>query len=183
MQFIQSAFDTNWIAPLGPNVIDFENRLEKYVYQVEPEGRVVALNSGTSALHLALIQLGVKSGDEVLCQSFTFAATANVITYLGATPVFVDSDTDTWNMSPEYLELAIQSRYSITGKLPKAILFVDLYGMPARIDKILEIAAKYDIPVVEDACEALGSTFKGQKCGTFGNFGALSFNGNKIIHY
>ena len=181
MQFIQSAFDTNWIAPLGPNVIDFENRLEKYVYQVEPEGRVVALNSGTSALHLALIQLGVKSGDEVLCQSFTFAATANVITYLGATPVFVDSDTDTWNMSPEYLELAIQSRYSITGKLPKAILFVDLYGMPARIDKILEIAAKYDIPVVEDACEALGSTFKGQKCGTFGNFGALSFNGNKII--
>lgn len=181
MQFIQSAFDTNWIAPLGPNVIDFENRLEKYVYQVEPEGRVVALNSGTSALHLALIQLGVKSGDEVLCQSFTFAATANVITYLGATPVFVDSDTNTWNMSPEYLELAIQSRYSITGKLPKAILFVDLYGMPARIDKILEIAAKYDIPVVEDACEALGSTFKGQKCGTFGNFGALSFNGNKII--
>ena len=181
MQFIQSAFDTNWIAPLGPNVIDFENRLEKYVYQVEPEGRVVALNSGTSALHLALIQLGVKSGDEVLCQSFTFAATANVITYLGATPVFVDSDTDNWNMSPEYLELVIQSRYSITGKLPKATLFVDLYGMPARIDKILEIAAKYDIPVVEDACEALGSTFKGQKCGTFGNFGALSFNGNKII--
>ncbi|MFZ4726494.1 MAG: DegT/DnrJ/EryC1/StrS family aminotransferase, partial [Paludibacter sp.] len=181
MQFIQSAFDTNWITPLGPNVNDFENRLKNYVLPTENEGHVVALNTGTAALHLALLQVGVQAGDEVLCQSFTFAATANVITYLGAKPVFVDSDTITWNMCPEMLEEAIKSRFIITGKLPKAILFVDLYGMPAQVDKINTIAQKWGIAVVEDACEALGSKFRGNSCGTFGDFGALSFNGNKII--
>jgi dTDP-4-amino-4,6-dideoxygalactose transaminase len=180
MQFIQSAFDTNWIAPLGPNVTDFEGRLERYVSNEKPS-RVVALNTGTAALHLALLQLGVSSGDEVLCQSFTFAATANVITYLGAKPVFVDSEYLTWNMCPVMLEEAIRSRLEITGKKPKAILVVDLYGMPARMDKIMEVANYYQIPVVEDACEALGSKFQNQSCGTFGAFGALSFNGNKII--
>lgn len=182
MQFIQSAFDTNWIAPLGPNVTDFENRLKCFLEPGEDNCKpVVALNTGTAALHLALLQLGVSAGDEVLCQSFTFAATANVITYLGAKPVFVDSENLTWNMCPVMLEEAIRSRLTITGKLPKAILFVDLYGMPAQIDKIMDVANRYDIPVVEDACEALGSSFKNQKCGTFGTFGALSFNGNKII--
>ena len=181
MQFIQSAFDTNWITPLGPNVNDFETRLKDYVLPDQEDGRVVALNTGTAALHLALLQVGVRAGDEVLCQSFTFAATANVITYLGAIPVFIDSDTVTWNMCPDMLEEAIKSRFAMTGKLPKAILFVDLYGMPAQVDKINAIAQKWGIAVVEDACEALGSRFKGKNCGTFGNFSALSFNGNKII--
>lgn len=182
MQFIQSAFDTNWIAPLGPNVTDFENRLKNYLAPDEDSCKtVVALNTGTAAMHLALLQLGVTAGDEVLCQSFTFAATANVITYLGAKPVFVDSENLTWNMCPVMLEEAIESRLSITGKLPKAILFVDLYGMPAQVDRIMEVANKHGIPVVEDACEALGSSYKNQNCGTFGTFGALSFNGNKII--
>lgn len=182
MQFIQSAFDTNWIAPLGPNVTDFESRLKNFVAPEEDNCKsVVALNTGTAALHLALLQLGVGAGDEVLCQTFTFAATANVITYLGAKPVFVDSENVTWNMCPVMLEEAIRSRLVITGELPKAILFVDLYGMPAQIDKIMEVANRYSIPVVEDACEALGSTYKNQKCGTFGDFGSLSFNGNKII--
>jgi len=181
MQFIQSAFDTNWIAPLGPNVTDFENRLQRYVSDSNAQMNVVALNTGTAALHLALLQLGVGAGDEVLCQSFTFAATANVITYLGAKPVFVDSETVTWNMCPVQLELAIEDRLATTGKLPKAVLFVDLYGMPAQADKIVAVAQKYGIPVVEDACEALGSRYMNQSCGTFGNFGTLSFNGNKII--
>jgi len=182
MQFIQSAFDTNWIAPLGPNVTDFENRLKNYVApETENSKEVVALNTGTAALHLALLQLGVSAGDEVLCQSFTFDATANVITYLGAKPVFVDSENVSWNMCPVMLEEAIKSRLAVTGKLPKAVLFVDLYGMPAQADKIVAIAEKYGIPVVEDACEALGSRYKNQSCGTFGDFGALSFNGNKII--
>lgn len=181
MQYIQSAFDGNWVAPLGPNVTEFESKIERFLFESEPEGNVVALNSGTSALHLALLQLGVGRGDEVICQSFTFAATANVISYLGAIPVFVDSELKTWNMCPEMLEIAIQSRYSITGRLPKAILFVDLYGMPAQIGPILSVAEKYGIPVVEDACEALGSVYKGQNCGTFGLFGTLSFNGNKMI--
>ncbi len=181
MQFIQSAFDTNWIAPLGPNVTDFENRLQNYVSDSNAKMNVVALNTGTAALHLALLQLGVGAGDEVLCQSFTFAATANVITYLGAKPVFIDSEMVTWNMCPQQLEIAIESRLAITGKLPKAVLFVDLYGMPAQADKIVEVANKYGIPVVEDACEALGSRYMNKSCGTFGDFGTLSFNGNKII--
>lgn len=181
MQFIQSAFDTNWIAPLGPNVTDFENRLQNYVSDSNAKMNVVALNTGTAALHLALLQLGVGAGDEVLCQSFTFAATANVITYLGAKPVFIDSEMVTWNMCPQQLEIAIESRLALTGKLPKAVLFVDLYGMPAQADKIVEVANKYGIPVVEDACEALGSRYMNKSCGTFGDFGTLSFNGNKII--
>lgn len=181
MQFIQQAFDTNWIAPLGPNVNDFENRLREYVWQNNECGRIVALNTGTAALHLALLQLGVSQGDEVLCQSFTFAATANVISYLGATPVFIDSETTTWNMCPETLERAICSRYELTGNYPKAIMYVDLYGMPAQADAILEVARKYGIGVVEDACEALGSSYKGRMCGTNADFGTLSFNGNKII--
>jgi len=182
MQFIQSAFDTNWIVPLGPNVTDFEDRLKNFVTPESDSCKsIVALNTGTAALHLALLQLGVSAGDEVLCQTFTFAATANVITYLGATPVFVDSENVSWNMCPIMLEEAICSRLAITGKLPKAVLFVDLYGMPAQADKIVAVADKYGIKVVEDACEALGSRYKNKSCGTFGNFGALSFNGNKII--
>mgnify|MGYP003587427863 CR=1 FL=1 len=183
IKFVQEAFDTNWIAPLGPNVTEFENTLQKYLFknnESDPH-KVVALNSGTSALHLALLQLGVGAGDEVICQSFTFVATANVITYLGATPVFVDSETQTWNMSPVLLEEAIICRKLVTGKLPKAILFVNLYGMPAQIDKLKAVSEKYNIPLVEDAAEALGSKYKGRYCGTFGDFGVVSFNGNKII--
>lgn len=176
--FIQEAFDTNWVVPLGPNVNGFEVDLEKYL----GEGKhVVALSSGTAALHLGLVMLGVGAGDEVLCQSFTFAASANPIVYLGGKPVFVDSDTKTWNMCPRQLERAIIDRKEQTGKYPKAIVVVHLYGIPAQLDRIMEVANKYNIPVLEDAAEALGSTYKGQKCGTFGKYGILSFNGNKII--
>jgi dTDP-4-amino-4,6-dideoxygalactose transaminase len=156
----------------------FEKELEEYLR----EGRhVVGLSSGTAAIHLGLIQLGVQPGDEVICQSFTFAASANPITYAGARPVFVDSERETWNISPFFLEEAIKDRIKKTGKRPKAIIPVHLYGMPARMDEIMQVAIKYDIPVLEDAAEALGSTFQGQRCGTFGEFACLSFNGNKII--
>jgi dTDP-4-amino-4,6-dideoxygalactose transaminase len=177
-KYIQQAFDTNWVVPLGPNVDGFEQDLENYLGRNK---HIVALSSGTAAIHLTLLQLGVGSGDEVICQSFTFAASANPIKYLGANPVFVDSEVDTWNMSPELLEKAIQDRIEKTGKTPKAIIPVHLYGMPAKMTEILEIAKKYNVPVVEDAAEALGSTYKGQKCGTFGTFACLSFNGNKMI--
>ena len=178
MSYIQEAFDTNWVVPLGPNVNAFEADLEKFVGR---DKKVVALSAGTAAIHLGLIQLGVKPSDEVICQSFTFCASANPVTYLGATPVFVDSEEETWNMDPALLETAIQDRIKKTGKKPKAIIPVHLYGMPAKIDEILAIAAHYEIPVLEDAAEALGSEYKGRKCGTFGHFGALSFNGNKMI--
>lgn len=177
-EFIKEAFDTNWVVPLGPNVNAFEQELAAYVGQ---NRHVVALSAGTAAIHLGLVQLGVKAGDEVICQSFTFAASANPVTYLGATPVFVDSEKDTWNMAPEFLEKAILDRKEKTGKFPKAIIPVHLYGMPAKLDEIRTIAQKYGIPLLEDAAEALGSEYKGRKCGTFGEFGALSFNGNKII--
>ena len=176
--FIQEAFDTNWVVPLGPNVNGFEEDLQLYL---EHDKHVAALASGTSAIHMALVQLGIQAGDEVICQSFTFCATANPIVYVGATPVFVDSEPDTWNMSPVLLEKAIHDRKQVTGKYPKAILPVHLYGMPAKMDEIMEVASRYGIPVVEDAAEALGSEYKGRKCGTIGHFGALSFNGNKMI--
>lgn len=176
--FIKEAFDTNWVVPLGPNVNAFEEDLKGFIGMNK---EVVALSAGTAAIHLALIQLGVGAGDEVICQSFTFCASANPVTYVGATPVFVDSEEDTWNMSPELLEEAIKDRIAITGKAPKAIIPVHLYGMPAKMDEIGRIAQKYGIAVLEDAAEALGSELNGQKCGTFGDFGALSFNGNKMI--
>ena len=178
MSYIQEAFDTNWVVPLGPNVNAFEADLERFVGR---DKKVVALSAGTAAIHLGLIQLGVKPGDEVICQSFTFCASANPVTYLGATPVFVDSEEEMWNMDPALLETAIQDRIKKTRKKPKAIIPVHLYGMPAKMDEILAIAAHYEIPVLEDAAEALGSEYKGRKCGTFGHFGALSFNGNKMI--
>lgn len=177
-KYIQEAFDTNWVVPLGPNVNAFELSLGEYLGH---DKQVVALSSGTAGIHLALIQLGVGAGDEVICQSFTFAASANPIKYVGATPVFVDSEPDTWNMSPRFLREAIEHRLAKTGKLPKAIIPVHLYGMPARMDEIMAVANEYDIAVVEDAAEALGSEYKGRKCGTFGEFACLSFNGNKII--
>ena len=177
-KYVKEAFDTNWVVPLGPNVNAFEADLERFVGR---DKKVVALSAGTAAIHLGLIQLGVKPGDEVICQSFTFCASANPVTYLGATPVFVDSEEETWNMDPALLETAIQDRIKKTGKKPKAIIPVHLYGMPAKMDEILAIAAHYEIPVLEDAAEALGSEYKGLKCGTFGHFGALSFNGNKMI--
>ena len=177
-QFVQEAFDTNWVVPLGPNVDGFEKDLEGFIGQGK---KAVALSSGTAAIHLGLLQLGVGVGDEVICQSFTFSASANPITYLGAKPVFVDSEEDTWNISPVYLEQAIEDRIRKTGKTPKAIIPVHLYGMPAKMKEILAVAEKYKIPVLEDAAEALGSTIKGQKCGTFGKFACLSFNGNKMI--
>ena len=177
-KYIQEAFDTNWVVPLGPNVNGFEKDLEEFVGEGK---RVVALSAGTAAVHLALIACGVKPGDEVLVQSFTFCASSHPITYLGATPVFVDSERETWNMDPELLEVAIKDRIAKTGKKPKAIVPVALYGMPYRIDKIMEIADRYDIPVVEDAAEGFGSKFKGQMLGTFGRYGVLSFNGNKMI--
>lgn len=175
--YIQQAFDENWIAPLGPNVKGFEKDLENYL---ETDCKVAALASGTAALHLALIKCGVTAGDEVICQSFTFAASANPIMYQGATPVFVDSEVDTWNMCPVALEEALADRKRL-GKTVKAIIVVHLYGMPAKMDKILAVANAYNVPVIEDAAEALGSSYKGQKCGTLGFFGVLSFNGNKII--
>ncbi|WP_455665224.1 aminotransferase class V-fold PLP-dependent enzyme [Phocaeicola sp.] len=176
--FIKEAFDTNWVVPLGPNVNAFEEELQAFVGENK---KVVALSAGTAAIHLGLLQLGVQAGEEVVCQSFTFCASVNPVAYLGATPVFVDSEEDTWNMSPELLETAIEDRIAKTGKKPKAIVFVHLYGMPAKVDELMAIAQKYDIPVLEDAAEALGSEYKGRKCGTFGKFGALSFNGNKMI--
>lgn len=176
-KYIQEAFDTNWVVPLGPNVDAFEKELADYM----GAEHVVALSAGTAALHLGLVMLGVGPGDEVMCQSFTFAASVNPVTYLGATPVLVDSDSDTWNMDPQLLDEAIADRIAKTGKKPKAILPVYLYGMPAKIDEIMAVAAKYDIPVLEDACEAMGSNYKGKRCGTFGQYGALSFNGNKMI--
>ena len=177
-EYIQEAFDTNWVVPLGPNVTGFEKDLERYVGQ----GRhVVALSAGTAAIHLGLVMLGVKPGDEVICQSFTFAASANPILYQGAKPVFGDSEPDTWNMSPTLLRQAIEDRKKATGRYPKAIIPVHLYGMPSKLDEITAIAAEYCIPILEDAAEAIGSEYKGRKCGTFGEFGALSFNGNKMI--
>ena len=190
-KYIKEAFDTNWVVPLGPNVNGFEKDLETFVSDVrcmkedgrcEPlSKRVVALSSGTSAVHLALIACGVKAGDEVLAQSFTFCASSHPITYLGATPVFIDSEKDTWNMDPVLLEKAIIDRKAKTGKYPKAIIPVALYGMPYKADRIMEIANKYGIPVVEDAAEGMGSRYKGQVLGTFGKYGVLSFNGNKMI--
>lgn len=221
MKYIQEAFDTNWVVPLGPNVNAFEEelkrfiastdcsrgreecdrdklRMEQYPQSIEPhendpdklwlEGderlkdkQVVALASGTSAIHLALVALGVKAGDEVICQSFTFCASSHPVTYQGATPVFVDSEKDSWNMDPELLEEAIKDRIEKTGRKPKAIIVVYLYGMPAKIQEIQAVAQKYDIPLIEDAAEGLGSRYKGQVVGTFGRFGVLSFNGNKMI--
>lgn len=186
-EFIQEAFDTNWVVPLGPNVNAFEKSLRDFLMTnkelgVEEEGKhVVALSAGTAALHLGLILLGVKMGDEVICQSFTFAASANPIAYLEATPVFVDSEPETWNMDPQLLEEAIKDRIARVGKKPKAIIPVHLYGMPGKMDEILAVAQKYEIPVLEDAAESLGSEYKGRKCGTFGEYAVLSFNGNKII--
>ena len=177
-RFIQEAFDTNWVVPLGPNVDGFEKDLENYLGRNK---HIVALSAGTAAIHLGLVQLGVTQGDEVICQSFTFSASANPIAYQGAKPVFVGSEPDTWNMDPELLRVAIEDRIAKTGKKPKAIIPVHLYGMPARMDEIMAIANEYDIPVLEDAAEALGSEYRGLKCGTFGEFACLSFNGNKMI--
>lgn len=177
-KYIKEAFDTNWVVPLGPNVNGFEKDLEEFVGENK---RVVALSAGTAAVHLALIACGVGPGDEVCVQSFTFCASSHPITYLGATPVFIDSEKDTWNMDPELLEEAIKDRIAKTGKKPKAIVPVALYGMPYKADRIMEIANKYDIPVIEDAAEGFGSKFKGQVLGTFGKYGVLSFNGNKMI--
>lgn len=181
-EFIHEAFLTNWVVPLGPNVDGFENDLAAWLGEKSASPlHVVALSSGTAAIHLALVMLGVGPGDEVICQSFTFAASANPIVYQGATPVFVDSEPGTWNMDPELLRQAIDDRLRATGKLPKAIIPVHLYGTPARMDEINSVASAYGIPVVEDAAEALGSEYNGRYCGTFGTYGALSFNGNKMI--
>ena len=192
-KYIKEAFDTNWVVPLGPNVNGFEKDLEEFVktpsnspclgeeQNALEKKRVVALSAGTAAVHLALIACGVGPGDEVCVQSFTFCASSHPITYLGATPVFIDSEKDTWNMDPELLEEAIKDRIAKTGKKPKAIVPVALYGMPYKIDRIMEIANKYDIPVIEDAAEGFGSKYNGQMLGTFGKYGVLSFNGNKMI--
>ena len=178
-RFIKEAFDTNWVVPLGPNVNGFEQDLKHYHALNKQE--VVALSAGTAALHLGLIMLGVERDDEVICQSFTFSASANPITYQGAKPVFVDSEPDTWNMDPALLREAIEDRIQKTGRKPKAIIPVHLYGMPAKMDEIIAIAQEYEIPILEDAAEAIGSEYKGKKCGTLGVYGALSFNGNKMI--
>lgn len=177
-KYIKEAFDTNWVVPLGPNVNAFEEDLKNYV---GGNREVVALSAGTAAVHLALLACGVGPGDEVCVQSFTFCASSHPITYLGATPVFVDSEKDSWNMDPELLEEAIKDRITKTGKKPKAIVPVALYGMPYQVDKIMAIAEKYDIPVIEDAAEGFGSRWEGRVLGTFGKFGVLSFNGNKMI--
>ena len=185
MDFIREAFDQNWVVPLGPNVNGFEKDLEAFVNHregAEPlHKRVVALSAGTAAMHLALVACGVGAGDEVLVQSFTFCASSHPVTYLGATPVFVDSEKDSWNMDPDLLEVAIKDRIARTGKKPKAIIPVALYGMPYQIDRIMEIADRYEIPVIEDGAEGFGSNFNGQALGTFGRYGVLSFNGNKMI--
>lgn len=194
MPFIEEAFRDEWVVPLGPNVNGFEQDLTTFL-ESAPHGsdrkeetsklptdiRTVALSAGTAALHLALIMAGVEAGDEVMVQSMTFSASANPVRYLGATPVFVDSESETWNMDPELLEKGIEERIAVTGKTPKAIVTVDLYGMPCKIERILEVAARYGIPVIEDAAEAFGSRFGGRCCGTFGKYGILSFNGNKMI--
>ena len=177
-RYVKEAFDTNWVVPLGPNVNGFEKDLEEFVGEGK---RVVALSAGTAAVHLGLLAAGVKAGDEVIVQSFTFCASTHPVTYLGATPVLVDSEPDTWNIDPELLEEAIKDRKAKTGKYPKAIVPVALYGMPYKADRIMEIANKYGIPVVEDAAEGFGSRYKGQMLGTFGKYGVLSFNGNKMI--
>ena len=177
-RYVKEAFDTNWVVPLGPNVNGFEKDLEEFVGEGK---RVVALSAGTAAVHLGLLNCGVKAGDEVIVQSFTFCASTHPVTYLGATPVLVDSELDTWNINPELLEKAIIDRKAKTGKYPKAIVPVALYGMPYKADRIMEIANKYGIPVVEDAAEGFGSRYKGQMLGTFGKYGVLSFNGNKMI--
>ncbi len=176
LKYIQEAFDTNWIAPLGPHVDAFENEVANFV----GVKHAAALMSGTAAIHLALVMLGVGSGDEVICQSFTFSASANPIIYQHATPVFVDSETDTWNMDPNLLEEAIKDRI-LKGRKPKAVILVHLYGQPAKLDEIVQICNRYEIPLIEDAAEALGSEYKAKKAGSFGKFGILSFNGNKII--
>ncbi|MBC7439000.1 MAG: DegT/DnrJ/EryC1/StrS family aminotransferase [Flavobacterium sp.] len=176
-QYVQEAFETNWVAPLGPNVTGLEMDLEEYLGK---QNFVGALSSGTAAIHLGLILLGVKAGDEVLCQSMTFSASANPILYQGAIPIFIDSEPETWNLCPVALEHAIKDRIS-KGKKPKAIIAVHLYGVPYKVDEIRAVATLYDIPILEDSAEALGSSYKGQKCGTFGDIGVLSFNGNKII--
>ena len=182
-KFIQEAFDTNWVVPLGPNVNGFEADLKSFVESgvAGVEREVVALSSGTAAVHLALIACGVEAGDEVLVQSFTFCASSHPVTYLGATPVFVDSEAESWNMDPQLLEEAIKERIAVTGRKPKAIIPVALYGMPYKIDEIIAIAQKYDIPIIEDAAEGFGSRYNGQVLGTFGEYGVLSFNGNKMI--
>lgn len=187
-KYIEEAFDNNWVVPLGPNVNGFEEDLENFVNNTQQQNfhnqvnkRVVALSAGIAAVHLALLACGVGSGDEVIVQSFTFCASSHPVTYLGATPVFVDSEADTWNMDPVLLEETIKDRIAKTGKKPKAIVPVHLYGMPAKIEEIMTIANKYDIPVIEDAAEGLGSRYDGQVCGTFGRYGVLSFNGNKMI--
>ena len=176
MKYVNEAYETNWIAPLGPNVNGFEEDLQKYLNI----NHAAALSSGTAAIHLALILLGIKHGDEVIASSFTFSATVNPITYVGASPILIDSEKDSWNMCPVELERAIKDRIE-QGKKPKAIIIVHLYGMPAKMDELMSIAHKYDIPVIEDAAEALGSKYKNKALGTFGKFGILSFNGNKII--
>jgi dTDP-4-amino-4,6-dideoxygalactose transaminase len=190
MDYIKEAFDQNWVVPLGPNVNGFEDDLKAFVTasptphlegNASVEHEVVALSAGTAAVHLALHACGVKTGDEVMVQSFTFCASSHPVTYLGATPVFVDSEKDSWNMDPDLLEYAIKDRIAKTGKKPKAIVPVALYGMPYQADRIMEIANRYDIPVVEDAAEGFGSRFNGQVLGTFGKYGVLSFNGNKMI--
>lgn len=180
ISFVNQAFETNWIAPLGPNVTGFENDISNYLCTGEENFHVAALSSGTAAIHLALILLGVKQGDEVICQSMTFSASANPVVYLGATPIFIDSESSTWNICPNALEEAIKDRIQ-KGKKPKAIIAVHLYGMPYSVDEIKSIAGHYEIPVIEDSAEALGSAYKGRKCGTFGDISILSFNGNKII--
>ena len=183
-RYVKEAFDTNWVVPMGPNVNAFENDLEAFVNSGGNEvlqKEVVALSAGTAAVHLALLACGVGPGDEVIVQSFTFCASSHPITYLGATPVFVDSERDTWNIDPELMEAAIRDRIAKTGRKPKAIVPVALYGMPYQIDRIMEIANRYEIPVVEDAAEGFGSRFDGQVLGTFGKYGVLSFNGNKMI--
>lgn len=177
LKYIHKAFDDNFITPFGSNIEEFENSLQNYL---EQDQKVTVLNSGTAAIHLALIILGVQPNDEVICQSMTFSATANPIAYLGAKPVFIDSEPETWNMCPLALEEALMDKIS-QGKMPKAIIVVHLYGMPAKMDELIAVATKYGVPIIEDAAEALGSTYKNQKCGTFGALGILSFNGNKII--
>ncbi|ANF51560.1 pyridoxal phosphate-dependent aminotransferase [Chryseobacterium glaciei] len=177
LKYINEAFKENWVAPLGPNVDGFEKDLELFLNK---DVNVAVLSAGTAAIHLALIECGVEHGDEVICQSMTFSASANPISYCGATPVFIDSESDTWNMCPKALKEAIEDRIK-NGKKPKAIIVVHLYGMPAKMDEIVSIANEYQIDLIEDAAEALGSKYKDQSCGTFGRFGILSFNGNKII--
>ena len=185
MKFIKEAFDTNWVVPLGPNVNGFEQDLESFINHCDDgrtlDKKVVALSAGTAAIHLALVALGVGAGDEVICQSFTFAASANPVVYQGATPVFVDSEPGTWNMDPNLLEEAIKDRIAKTGRKPKAIIPVYLYGMPAYIDEIMDVAHRYEIPVLEDAAEGFGTRYRGQVVGTIGDYGVMSFNGNKMI--